>query len=68
MKEGREMFEAIEMHVERMLAKCSDQEKNQNPALAKHERRMQKLLDRLRKVVTSEKTKTENSEAVDANI
>jgi hypothetical protein len=62
MKEGKEMFEAIEMHVERMLAKRSEQEKNQNPALAKHERRMQKVLDRLRKV-TSEKKKAEASNA-----
>jgi hypothetical protein len=32
MEKGKEMFEAIEMHVERMLAKRSEQEKFDNPA------------------------------------
>jgi hypothetical protein len=68
MTKGKNMFEAVEMHVERMLAKCSDQEKTQNPALAKHERRMQKLLDRLRKATVLEKSKTESTEAADAEV
>ena len=68
MKEGKEMFEAIEMHVERMLAKRSENEKQTNPALGEHERRMKAILDRLRKIVTSQPTTVEEVEDSDANV
>jgi len=67
MNKEKEMFEAIEMHVERMLSHVSEDERKSNPALTKQEGRMQRLLDQLRKVVTSQECEAEESEASDAS-
>ena len=68
MKEEKKMFEAIEMHLERMLATRSANEKKQNTSLAKHERRMKEILKQLREDVTSEQRPVEESEASNASV
>ena len=68
MNEELEMFEAIEMHVERMLAQVSDNEKRNNQQLPKYEERMQRYLDRLREILSEkESNPSQNSEADSAN-
>jgi len=68
MNEEMEMFEAIEMHVERMLAQVSENEKRSNPQLPKYEARMQRFIDRLREIVTENETDScQGAEAEDAN-
>lgn len=68
MNEEMEMFEAIEMHVERMLAQVSDNEKKSNPQLPKYEERMQRYLDRLREILSEkENNSCSDSEAKNAN-
>lgn len=68
MNEELEMFEAIEMHVERMLSQVSENEKRSNPSLPKHEERMQRFLDRLRVIIAEKESESsEESEAQNAN-
>ncbi|GEM_PF-3013423 len=68
MNEELEMFEAIEMHVERMLSQVSENEKRNNPLLPKHEERMQRFLDRLRTILSEKESESsEESEAKNAN-
>lgn len=68
MNEELEMFEAIEMHVERMLAQVSDNEKKSNPQLPKYEDRMQRYLDRLREILAEKESDScQESEVKDAN-
>lgn len=68
MNEELEMFEAIEMHVERMLAQVSDNEKKSNPQLPKYEERMQRYLDRLREILSEKESDScQESEAKNAN-
>lgn len=68
MNEELEMFEAIEMHVERMLSQVSDNEKRSNPLLPKHEERMQRFLDRLRTILSEKESESsEESEVENAN-
>lgn len=68
MNEELEMFEAIEMHVERMLAQVSANEKRSNPQLPKHEARMQRFLDRLREIIAEkENDSCQDAEVEDAN-
>ncbi len=69
MKRGKEMFEAIEMHVEKMLAKCSANERKQNLSLTKYEERMREILNRLRKVVSGHQSESaKHLEVFDAEI
>jgi hypothetical protein len=68
MNEELEMFEAIEMHVERMLSQVSESEKRNNPSLPKYEERMQRFLDRLRTIITEKESESsEESGAENAN-
>ncbi len=68
MNEELEMFEAIEMHVERMLAQVSENEKRNNPQLPKYEERMQRFLDRLREIISEKESDScQGSEVEDAN-
>ena len=67
MNEEMEMFEAIEMHVERMLSQVSEQERRTNPLLPKHEERMQRYLDRLREILSEKEFESKQiSEEEDA--
>lgn len=68
MNEETEMFEAIEMHVERMLAQVSENEKHSNPQLPKYEGRMQHFLDRLREIISEKESDScQDAEVEDAN-
>ena len=68
MNEELEMFEAIEMHVERMLSQVSENEKRSNPQLPKYEERMQRFIDRLREIMTEKESDScEGPEVEDAN-
>lgn len=62
MSEEMEMFEAIEMHVERMLSQVSETEARSNPTLAKFETKMRRLLERLRECL-SEKEANQDLES-----
>jgi hypothetical protein len=62
MSEEMEMFEAIEMHVERMLAQVSETEARSNPMLTKFETKMRRLLERLRECLL-EKEANQDSES-----
>ena len=55
MSEEMEMFEAIEMHVERMLTQVSETEARSNPMLVKFETKMRRLLERLRESLSEQK-------------
>lgn len=61
MSEEMEMFEAIEMHVERMLTQVSETEMRSNPMLVKFETKMRRLLERLRECL-SEKEANQDQE------
>ena len=52
MTEEREMFEAIEMHVERMMGQVSTWERNRNSRLTEYESRMERFLERLREILS----------------
>ncbi len=69
MNEELEMFESIEMHVERILAQVSEGERKHNPALPKYEQRMQRFLERLREIISEKESESsQDSEVKDANV
>jgi DNA topoisomerase IA len=57
MSEEMEMFEAIEMHVERMLSQVSETEVRSNPMLSKFETKMRRLLERVRERLMEKESK-----------
>ena len=57
MSEEMEMFEAIEMHVERMLSQVSETEVCSNPMLSKFETKMRRLLERVRERLVEKESK-----------
>ena len=57
MSEEMEMFEAIEMHVERMLSQVSETEVCSNPMLSKFETKMRRLLERVRERLMEKESK-----------
>jgi hypothetical protein len=67
MKGNREMFEAIEMHVERMMAKRSEMERRSNRLLIPHEKKIEKLLQQLRGSSPQPKNKADEKEELDAH-
>lgn len=65
MSEEMEMFEAIEMHVERMLTQVSETEARSNPMLAKFETKMRRLLERLRECISEKEANKEQEESME---
>ncbi len=65
MSEEMEMFEAIEMHVERMLTQVSEAEARSNPMLAKFETKMRRLLERLRECISEKEANREQEESME---
>ncbi len=69
MNEELEMFEAIEMHLERMLSQVSEEERRKNPLLSKHEERMQRYMERLREILSEKDLETKlNPEGENARV